>query len=189
MPCENKKSFRKRRSLWKARGDALFKKEEERDVTRVLVSPLCKGEVVYMYILFINLLKPTDSLCFECDIFFSYLFLSLSLCSSGWSCPKAAAAATFCGGFDQKIMKKVKVVVAFSPSTRQATQKNFRRGNLFFPIISVIIIVSFCVRPRRRRQRQRRRQKEALNSFSQRAPFLSLFFVFCSFFFRGGEEI
>ena len=84
MPCENKKIFRKRRSLWKARGDALFKKEEERDVTRVLVSPLCKGEVVYTYILFINLLKPTDSLCFECDIFFHISFFpSLSVLLDG----------------------------------------------------------------------------------------------------------
>ena len=190
MPCENKKIFRKRRSLWKARGDALFKKEEERDVTRVLVSPLCKGEVVYTYILFINLLKPTDSLCFECDIFFSYLFLSLSLCSSGWSCPKAAAAATFCGGFDQKIMKKVKVVVAFSRLRRDRRHKKTFVGEISFSPSSPSTSSSPFVSVPDEEDKDKEEDKKKRSTPSLREhPFLRLFFVFRSFFFRGGEEI
>ena len=190
MPCENKKIFRKRRSQWKARGDALFKKEEERDVTRVLVSPLCKGEVVYMYILFINLLKPTDSLCFECDIFFSYLFLSLSLCSSGWSCQKAAAAATFCGGFDQKIMKKVKVVVAFSRLRRDRRHKKTFVGEISFSPSSPSTSSSPFVSVPDEDDKDKEEDKKKRSTPSLREhPFLRLFFVFRSFFFRGGEEI
>ena len=134
-------------------------------MTRVLVSPLCKGEVVYTYILFINLLKPTDSLCFECDIFFSYLFLSLSLCSSGWSCPKAAAAATFCGGFDQKIMKKVKVVVAFSRLRRdrrhKKTFKRRRSGKSLFPHLrpSSSPFVSFAKKTKTEKKTKRSAQR------------------------------
>lgn len=33
MPCENKKIFRKRRSLWKARGDALFIIKKKKNAT------------------------------------------------------------------------------------------------------------------------------------------------------------
>ena len=123
------------------------KKEEERDVTRVLVSLLCKGEVVYMYIWFINLLKPTDSPCFECDIFF-VLFISLSFpvaLSSvlGWSCQKAAAAATFCGGVwpkNHEKKSKSSLFRAFDETGDTKKLSSVVRGNLFFPIISVINI-------------------------------------------------
>jgi hypothetical protein len=116
----------------------------------------------------------------------SYLFLSLS---SEWSCQKAAA--TFRLG-DQKIVKKVKVV-AFSLHLRRDRRhkKTFKRrrrvrGNLFFPIS--VIIVSFCVVCEEDNDKEEDKKKRSTPSLRVH-PFLRLFFVFRSFFFRGGEEI
>jgi hypothetical protein len=116
----------------------------------------------------------------------SYLFLSLS---SEWSCQKAAA--TFRLG-DQKIVKKVKVV-AFSLHLRRDRRhkKTFKRrrrvrGNLFFPIS--VIIVSFCVVCEEDNDKEEDKKKRSTPSLRVH-PFLRLFFVSRSFFFRGGEEI
>ena len=93
-------------------------------------------------------------------------------------------------------MKKVKVVSLFrafddetGDTKKLSNFASFGRENLFSPISSSpsssTPFASVC----EERWKTRRIKKEALNSFSRRAPFLSLFFVFCSFFFRGGEEI
>jgi len=97
------------------------------------------------------------------------------------------------GWFDQKIVKKSQSRRFFAPSsTRQATQKNFQasssvvRGNLFFPIS--VIIVSFCVVCEEDKDKEEDKKKRSTPSLRVH-PFLRLFFVFRSFFFRGGEEI
>lgn len=81
------------------------------------------------------------------------------------------------GWFDQKIVKKSQSRRFFAPSsTRQATQKNFQASSSSFGEISFSPSPSssspFVCRLRRR-QRQRRRQKEALDAFSQSAPFFT----------------
>jgi hypothetical protein len=115
----------------------------------------------------------------------SYLFLSLS---SEWSCQKAAA--TFRLG-DQKIVKKVKVV-AFSLHLRRDRRhkKTFQAssfGEISFST-SPSIIISFCVVCEEDKDREEDKKKRSTPSLREH-PFLRLFFVFRSFFFRGGEEI
>jgi hypothetical protein len=93
---------------------------------------------------------------------------------------------------DQKIVKKVKVV-AFSLHLRRDRRhkKTFKRrrrvrGNLFFPIS--VIIVSFCVVCEEDNDKEEDKKKRSTPSLRVH-PFLRLFFVSRSFFFRGGEEI
>jgi hypothetical protein len=116
----------------------------------------------------------------------SYLFLSLS---SEWSCQKAAA--TFRLG-DQKIVKKVKVV-AFSLHLRRDRRhkKTFKRrrrsGKSLFPHLRRhrLLLRVVCEEDKDKDEDKKKRSTPSLRVH----PFLRLFFVSRSFFFRGGEEI
>lgn len=158
MPCENKKFLGSEDRCGKLEATLYLshKKEEERDATRVLVSLLCKGEVVYMYIWFINLLKPTfDSppCVLSVDIFYVF-FISLS----------SSFSSVLLSGLVEKQQQQPLSVWVVWPKNREKKSKSslFRaifdetgdtkklssvvvvvRGNLFFPIS--VIIVSFCV--------------------------------------------
>jgi len=76
---------------------------------------------------------------------------------------KAAATSSkfyFLRWFDQKRMKKVKVVSLFrafddeTGDTKKLSNASFGRGNLFSPIIVSVIIDSFRVRLRRKVRRE-----------------------------------
>jgi len=97
------------------------------------------------------------------------------------------------GGFDQKIVKKVKVV-AFSLHLRRDRRhkKTFQAssfGEISFSPSSPSSSSPFVSVPDEEDKDKEEDKKKRSTPSLREHPFLRLFFVFRSFFFRGGEEI